>query len=422
MPRLLAVSLGAAILFASFLSAVTAQEKAKEPELVGIKLSAWIGMLEKDKDVKQRRRAVRAVGLIGELKSKKVVPALVKALGDADDEVREAAARALGRNVSAAFAQAREDKEEELPDYDVARKALTGRLESDEADRVREACADALGQIGTDAAGSVRSLAKSLRNDKHAGTRTAAAGALRRMGREAMPAMNALEQAVADKKGDTLLRIHAAHALTQLGSDAKPSLPALKDVLADTKASRLLRRAVAEGLVRLGKDGASAAATLGAILEEKGPSEKKKVKGKKAREALRKALEEHQALRRAAVTTLDAQGSEAKGAVPALVKALDDNDRFVRCMAMHAIGQLGKDLEANREAAFKALMRGLKDPNVEVLIGAIEAFGLLGLEGLGSEAPTIVKELRAVAERDGRRSVHDAIKNAIDKIQPRKSS
>jgi HEAT repeat protein len=411
---LLVLSLPFAALLLSWSPARGAQEK--EPELAGVKLSAWLNQLEKGKDAKQRLRAALVVGLIGELKSPKVVPALVKALGNDDDEkVRTAAAKAIGRNVAAVFAKAREDKEEDLPTYDGARNALVDRLKGDKSDGVREACATALGEIGPDAAAAVGALAGALKA-KHDGTRTAAAEALRRMGKEARPALAALEEVLADKKASDLARVHAAHALTQLGADGRPSLNTLKEALADKKAPPVLRLAVAGALVRMGKAGAGAAEGLGAVLDEKAPAPKKKPPSAEDRAA----AEAHKALRRAAVTTLDALGAEAKAALPALVKALDDRDNYVRCLAMHSVAQLGKDLEDHREAALKGLRRGLKSADVEVLVSAIEAFGMMGLEGLGTEASAVAKELRAVGARDGRKAVQEALKSALEKVQPRK--
>src|SRR5262249_12086583 len=157
------------------------------------------------------------------------------------------------------------------------------------------------------------------------------------------PAVPELQEAVADKKGDDDVRANAALALGQIGGAARPAVPALRDALADTGAPLGLRRAFAEALGRFGKDAGPAAAVLGAVLGEKG-----KGKGKGPSEARR-------ALRRAAVHTLDGMGAEARGAVPALVKALDDEDTFVRCLAMHSIAQLGESLEAQREPAFKGL-------------------------------------------------------------------
>jgi HEAT repeat protein len=407
MSRLLPVSLSVFALLLGSLAPARGQEK--EPELVGIKLSAWIATLEKDPDVVKRRRAVRAVGLIGELKSAKVVPALIKALrADKDAEVRLSAARGLGRNVSEAFAKAREDMSEDLPSYDSARNTLVEGLKADLDPGVREACAGALGDIGADARAAVRDLAGALQ-DKHAGTRAAAAGALRRMGPHAKPARKELQAALADKKGDEVLRTESARALLQLGADAAPALAVLEEALVDAKGPVGLRRAVAEGLARLGKDAGLLAEALGGVLEEKGPDGKDKAR----REA-------HQALRRAAVTTLDSLGADAKAAVPALVKALADEDLFVRCLAMHAIGQLGQHLQASREAAIKALVRGLKEPGVEVLVSSIEALGALGFEGLGSESESVGKALKALVARDGRKVVQEAAKTALGKIQAKK--
>ncbi len=92
-----------------------------EPSFGERKLSAWLTDLHEGKDAKIRKRGVLAVELIGHDRSKKVVPALVKALqDDKDASVRAAAARAVGRSVAKAMEQSRvvEARKTELPRFD----------------------------------------------------------------------------------------------------------------------------------------------------------------------------------------------------------------------------------------------------------------------------------------------------------------
>jgi HEAT repeat protein len=370
-----------------------------EPTFLDKKLSYWLAMLSEGKDAKARRKGVLAVEQIGHAGSRKVVPALVKALQeDSDPGVRAAAARAVGRAVTRALEQAREDKTDNLPRFDNARDALTKALRTDKVDTVREASAAALGDIGPDARGAAGSLATALK-DKHPPTVLAAATALRRMGRDAREAQDDLQTLLADKKAEAVARTEAALALGQIKPDTASVLPVLKEVLADRKADARTRKAVAETLGKLGKEAAEASSTLGAVLVEKtSPTE----------------------LRLAAVTALDQFGPEGKPAIPDLVKAVSDGDRFVRCLAMQVLGRMGKELDSHRKEAVRALLRTAEDTNVEVCVAAIESLGALSSEGLGSEAPEAIKKLEAILRRAGRKAIREAAQTSIEKIRPKK--
>src|SRR5262249_12925686 len=157
---------------------------------------------------------------IGHQKSRKVVPALVKALReDREAVVRAKAARAVGRSVVRALEQARTDRKEE-PRFDYARDALSAAMRTDKEESVREAAALALGEMGPDARGAVGALAVALK-DRQPGVVKAAAGALRRMGREAHDAQPELQRLLADKKADLEARTDAALSLGLIKPDAR---------------------------------------------------------------------------------------------------------------------------------------------------------------------------------------------------------
>jgi HEAT repeat protein len=368
-----------------------------EPTFADKKLSYWLNLLQEGKTAKARQRGVLAVELIGHAGSRKVVPALVKAMReDKDDQVRASAARALGRAVAKAFEQARADKKDELPRFDNARDALATALRTEKMDAVREAAATALGDIGPDARGAVGSLALALK-DKQMATVRAAATALRRMGKDARDAQPELQALVGNGKAELDARIEAAVALGLIQADVSQALPVMQQVLADTKVDVKLRKAVAEALGKWGRDAADASVTLGKVLESTtSPAD----------------------LKAAAVTALDQFGAEARAAIPALIKAGNDSDRTVRCLALQTLGRLGKELGDNRKKAVKVVLKATEESNIEVCVLAIETLGALGPDGLGSESVDAVKRLDTILQREGRKAIREAAQAARDKIRP----
>src|SRR5262245_39506810 len=85
-----------------------------EPKLRGKTLAQWIAHLHKDKESKDRQRAVVAVEILSDKQARPAASALTKALNDdKSEDVRESAALALGRVVAKAFAQARAEKKDD---------------------------------------------------------------------------------------------------------------------------------------------------------------------------------------------------------------------------------------------------------------------------------------------------------------------
>ena len=377
----------------------------EEPTFAGEKLSHWLGLLETGKDAKARWRGVIGVAEIGPA-SKKVLPALVKATADKEPVVRAAACRAVGRTVAKTIELARE-KKEDPPRLDAARDALAGALRTDTEPAVREAAALAIGDLGGEAKAVLGALTLGLK-DKHAPTVKAAAASMRRIGPAARDAQAELQTLLADKKADAVARTDAAIALGQIGGDVKSALPVLEEVLADAKADAALRKASAEALGKLGKDAADSSAALGAVLIAK---------------------DSPNALRLAAVNALDQFGPEAKAAIPALIAAVADpalvktfgeNARFIRGQAMHALGQMGKELDKKRVEGVKAILSASEDPSVEVCVAAIETLAAMYLDGYGGLQDDVTKRLDSIVRREGRKSIRDAAEVALGKIRGKK--
>src|SRR5262249_620402 len=154
-----------------------------------------------------------------------------------------------------------------------------------------------------------------------------------------------------------------------------------------------VRRSASEALGLLGPGAGAAAPALGKLLTDKNVE-----------------------VRRAAVTALDQFDAEAKTAIPALKKALEDPDKFVRCQAMHAIGHLGKDLGTEKADVVRLLRNGLKEKVSEVRLAAIETFGTLGAETLGSEVDKVKEDLK-IAARDVLAPIREAAMVVLKKLE-----
>jgi hypothetical protein len=228
------------------------------------------------------------------------------------------------------------------------------------------------------------------------------------MGKDAREAQADLLVLLADKKADVEARQDAAICLGQVRPDVSAALPVLKTVLADEKADTRIRKAVAEAVGKLGKEAAEATSTLANLLT---------------------ARDTQGDLRLAAVGALDQFGPDGKGAIPALVKVvgdaeliktMGDNARFIRCLGMHALGRMGKELDKERKPAVQAILKASEDPNVEVCVSAIETLGALSAEGLGEARDDVIKKLDTILLREGRKSIREAAQAALDKIKVKK--
>jgi HEAT repeat protein len=294
----------------------------------------------RDADADVREAAAKALGEIGDAAA---VPGLLAALGDAEANVREAAAKALGQIGDAA-----------------AVPGLLAALRDADAD-VRRAAA-ALGEIGDAAA--VPGLLAALR-DADADVRRAAAAALGEIGDAA--AVPGLLAALGD--ADWNVRAAAARALGLIGAPAVPGLlAALRD--ADWR----VRWAAAKALGWIG----DAAAVPGLLA------------------ALRDAYAD---VRTVAAKALGEIGDAA--AVPGLLAALGDAAAGVREAAAAALGEIGD------AAAVPGLLAALRDAFGWVRWAAAAALGRIG-------APAVPGLLAALRDADWR--VRQAAAKALGQI------
>jgi HEAT repeat protein len=227
--------------------------------------------------------------------------------------------------------------------------------------------------------------------------RAAAADALRRIGAEAAEAVPALRQALDDRSADEATRTAAALALGNVGDPAAAAVPSLVAVLGEDRAPVGLIKATAETLGRIGSEAAAAASPrLADLLAAKGSGVE---------------------VRRAAAQALDRFGDAARPALPALRKALQDEDRFIRSLALHAIGQQGSELGTETRETVTAVLGSLGDRVVEVRVAAAETVAALGSEVLGPNL-VVARQRLQEATRDGQKAVREAAAEALKKLQP----
>jgi HEAT repeat protein len=207
---------------------------------------------------------------------------------------------------------------------------------------VRRSAARALEDKGPEAKKAIPALIEALQ-DKDEYVRAAAGRALGKIGPEAEPAIPALMRAIQDPV--MIVRMGAAIGLGGIGLKAKEAIPALAETLQSQNEDHNVKREAAEALGKMGPE---------------------------AVPALTKALQHNQYfVRRIAARALGEAGGA--GAVPALIKALQDTDRSVRVISVKSLGRIGSDAEE----AIPALTRALEDERYDVRTSATRALWLI---------------------------------------------
>jgi HEAT repeat protein len=200
---------------------------------------ALAAVLRMDKSGLVRESAAKALGEIKD-KGRGTARVLALALKDTHGPTRTAAANSLRRlgkgaqeavaelqaalkdaklerltRVHCAFALGRIGSPDALPAVPVLKEVLSNARSDGE---LRKACADALGELGKDAADAVPTLATTLTSkDTDATLRRAVAYALDQMGADARPALSALQTALKDD--DQFVRSLSLHAISRMGKE-----------------------------------------------------------------------------------------------------------------------------------------------------------------------------------------------------------
>ena len=242
--------------------------------------------------------------------TRKAVPALMEALKDTDPSVRMAAAFALGN----------------IPgDMRIAVPALIQTLQDIEP-QVREEAARSLGRIGQSPELAVPALAGELKRN---GTRRFAMDALIKFGPAAQPAVPALIAML--KENDPNLPWYVAQVLGAIGPQAQDAEPALLELLRGADDQNRLE--AADALAKIGRDQPEAVLVVTPLLE---------------------AADAHDRMRGAAV--LGDLALAAEPSIPALTKALSDENDDVRGIAATSLSKIAQALrDAGRTGAIEPL-------------------------------------------------------------------
>jgi hypothetical protein len=204
----------------------------------------------------------------------------------------------------------------------------------DQDPRVRSLAFATLGYNRPASKAAVEALSVGLQDDD-ARARREAADALGRLGPDAAPAAEALAGALGDV--DPGVRLRSARALWRIGGKAgELARPALLDLVAQTAVtSPPVRLDATEVIVKIGGETeARALASLIALTADGAP-----------------------AVGREAIECLERFGPRALVAVPALERALADEDRVVRCLAALALSEI----EGWEKGRARAVLKGMVD-------------------------------------------------------------
>lgn len=391
----------------------------------GKKASEWLQILRTDKDLRNRRTALIALEIAGP-QTRKIFDTIGAALReDKEVAIRQTAALTLGRLGTKAL------DSRAVINVGAGVEALSYAVKKDKAATVREAAATSLARmarVSRDAAGllkdTVPGLAAALK-DENPEVRIAAADALGALGVEARDAVGDLTQAVRDNKGKEGIRVrtYLVSALGRIGKTASQAVNVLVDQAFEAEPANTppevhaeLRRAAVTALGLIGNP--EALPPLAKILEDAMTIRETRIKDEKGERVLRQVKDLQ--MSRVAMTAINRFGFERKTVLPTLLKAMAiEQDQFVRCQAIHAIGQLGKelgpDLGGQRKTVLPALRNGISDKISDVCLASILAFGEMGRDVLGDDLKLVRDDLQR-ATRAPLREISEAASSVLKQL------
>lgn len=320
-----------------------------------------------------RRSAVGEFKGLSSDQKKKIAVAIGKDLSGQDIDRRERAAQAL---------------QDLGPDAAPAIGALRAGL-SDDFPVFRVQCAQALSNIGTPA---IPTFIETLKND-NADVRAIGAMALGKLGSDASSAAPALAQALKDS--DATVRGRAATALAQIGPSAAGSVISLARQSTNSGVRLTAVRVLGD---MHSTDEALLQTLIGALSDSDAQIRLSAVKalghkGKEAVPALQQALKSDQAVTRAGAAEVLGDLRRAAGdAVPGLQAALKDSDSKVQAAAATALGKIGPAAQR----AIADLRELAKSGNETLAARAKEALTNLTVATGGAKPPA--NELTAAPE------------------------
>lgn len=353
-----------------------------------------------DKDPVVRREAINAYRLIrpGPEVS---IPLFTKLFEEADPELRIHVMSAMaeqGKEAVPPLTKALANEKatywaclvlaEIGPDAQEAVPALVEVLNTDERPEVRREAAIAIAAVGPGAASAVPALANAMEEDREL-MGGPAAYALGAIGTKAKAAAEKVARLADDPKSPPFLRTVCLWALARMNPDdqqlVRKVVPRLVDALKSPQPR--LRAAAARALIDLDPDPEIARPLIKKAMEEASPEvlddilDAVAALGEKAVPRLIVALEAKQ-VRAEAAAIIARIGPKAKAAVPALAKALADDNPETRNEVLFALAAIGPAAKS----ALPQIADALGDSEAAVRYGACYALGRIGPAAKSAEA------------------------------------
>jgi HEAT repeat protein len=299
--------------------------------------------------------------------------------------------------------------------------------------QVRLAAIQAIGDFGPEGAAAVPGLIKIFEHDSDLKARWDAAGAIREIGLKAKSAIPALIKALDSKgivpgkeveqilknggykhRGDGPIRLVATIALGSMKREARAAVPQLTRGLGDADFRVRMESVVALGSI--GPDASSAISELAKLsvhetdewladlaakmLAAIGPAAVPSLIGQ-----LESATP---VVRKRAMSALASMEHEAAGAIPALLRCLQDHDGEMRASAVEALGKIAdKAMDVQVEPA---ILSAIKDHDRRVRMKAAEALGMMRLESESAIGALII------TMRDRDQGVRHEASNSLGRI------
>jgi len=349
-------------------------------------------------DVNTASQAIQVLGMLGR-DALPAAAALVKLLGDDRKGIRDGAGHALSLIAprDAAVASAIVSAHARRPTYAlrsaigrIGKSAVPSLVEAlDGSESAKGAAAQAIAEIGVDAAPAVDALGRILRNpklDAYSGMRRAAEGALGAIGPAAAEeATRLIGHAAPNVRGS------GVDALKIIGPGAGAAAPALRDLL--RHADPGVRRSAAEGLSHVKLAAVVAAPELTSLLKDDAQVRQAALQalegiGPGAKDAGASVIgllaDKSEWVREAAVRALGSIERDAERKLPFLRRVLGDRAAHVRYAALDMLSRM----EADAEPAARELANLLTDKDERIRSDAAKA-----LREIGSDDPRVLRKL-----------------------------
>lgn len=379
----------------------------ENPTIAKKKASEWMELLRKSDNPKKRRGILIILRLCGP-KTRDIFQEVGTALlNDSEKIVRLQATSTLTELALKARRLA------DPLEIGTAIEALKSSVEQDSDQEVKSAAAMGLGRIAElpederdDAINeklikSVSVLGKALKSEDPT-TRATVAESLGRMGPLAKKAIDVLIETLKGSTSSEMLnaRRFTLYAIRRIGKPEQlRAVTPLLNVLGEKNVNVEIRRDIAETLASMGPEAGAASKELSKFLSDKDVE-----------------------VRRAVAHALDQFGKRSSSVAKLLIdsaEARNEDDRFVRCHCIHALGQTTGEIDDKelQKRAISVLMTNLTDPVADIRLASVQALAAIGPEPLSDDLLKQVRARLGLVTRDLQTAIRKAAQQALKRLE-----